>query len=159
MSLFNLVQSDLPRYRCMTRLSLSIAAAALMLPGTLSPSQTVNLGDDVSRPIPGAGHDYIHMLSETVNPANGSLNIKIDLPIPKGRGLSLPFAITYNSGEVFHYTSPMAGHAYIDSYLNGGGLTDRSEAGFGWSDTLPYATYSGYTVTWPYIPGNPPHPN
>lgn len=49
-------------------------------------AQVINLGNDVAHPILGAGHDYIHMLSETVNPANGSLNIRIDVPMPKGRG-------------------------------------------------------------------------
>jgi hypothetical protein len=62
-------------------------------------AQNVSIGDDVARPIPGVGHDYVQGLSETVNPANGSLHIKIDLPVPKGRGLTLPFAITYDSGE------------------------------------------------------------
>ena len=32
------------------------------------------------------GHDYIKMLSETVNLANGSLSIRIQAPMPKGRG-------------------------------------------------------------------------
>lgn len=97
-------------------------------------AQTVNLGDEVSRPIPGAGHDYIHLLSETVNPANGSLNIKIDLPTPKGRELSLPFAITYDSGEVNHFTSLMPGLGYL---LNPGSTsfpfitTDRADANGG----------------------------
>src|SRR5258708_2433629 len=59
-------------------------------------AQGNRLGDEGSRLIAGAGHDYIHGLSETVNPANGSLSIKIALPTPKGRGISFPFALTYN---------------------------------------------------------------
>jgi hypothetical protein len=31
--------------------------------------QINNVGDDTSTPIEGAGHDYLKMLSETVNPA------------------------------------------------------------------------------------------
>ena len=51
-------------------------------------------------PVPGAGHDYIHLLNETVNPANGSVSVKLNFPMPKGRGISLPFSIDYTSGQV-----------------------------------------------------------
>ncbi|MGH9325132.1 MAG: hypothetical protein ACRD2B_00370, partial [Terriglobia bacterium] len=56
--------------------------------------------DQTSTPIPGAGHDYIHMLTETVNPANGSVSLRIQVPVPKGRGLTLPFAFAYDSNGV-----------------------------------------------------------
>src|ERR1700691_5365225 len=81
---------------------LPIALAACILLGYQAGAQNVSLGDDVSRPIPGVGHDYVHGLSETVDPANGSLHVKIDLPVPKDRGFTLPFAITYDSGELYH---------------------------------------------------------
>ncbi|HEX4005473.1 MAG TPA: RHS repeat-associated core domain-containing protein [Acidobacteriaceae bacterium] len=51
-------------------------------------------------PVPGAGHDYIHLLSETVNPANGSLSITIRMPAPAGRGIDPPAVFRYNSGEL-----------------------------------------------------------
>ena len=111
--------------------------------------QTVNLGDDVSRPIPGAGHDYIHGLSETVNPANGSLHIKIDLPVPKGRGFTLPFAITYDSGELYHFGSPLAGQGWFGY---GQHPTDQSQVGGGWGNTVPYATAQGFAVGNPQAP-------
>src|SRR5579862_1109653 len=50
-----------------------------------------------SPPMPGTGHDYLHGASETVNPANGSVSIRIPMPLPKGRGLNIPFGINYNS--------------------------------------------------------------
>jgi len=37
-------------------------------------AQITNVTNQTSTPIPGAGHDYIHMLNETVNPANGSVS-------------------------------------------------------------------------------------
>ncbi len=48
------------------------------------------------------GHDYIHLFSETVNPSNGSVSFNVQLPMPKGRGISLPFTYTYNSAGVYH---------------------------------------------------------
>jgi RHS repeat-associated protein len=66
---------------------------------SLGPSfaQVTNVTDVESTPIPGAGHDYLHMLDETVNPANGSVSVRIKVPIPKGRGLTLPFSFAYDS--------------------------------------------------------------
>jgi YD repeat-containing protein len=134
--------------------SVSIVLAATVVPVIPSCAQTVNLGDDVSRPIPGVGHDYVKGLNETVNPANGSLNVKIDLPVPKGRGLTLPFAVTYNSGELFHYVSVILGMGEMDSIKNAS-YTDRSSLGHGWSDTLPYVTYSSSQVGFPNVPSFP----
>ena len=111
-------------------------------------AQTIALGDDVSRPIPGAGHDYIKGLSETVMPSNGSLHITIDLPVPKGRGLTLPFAITYDSGEVYQFASlaPGTGEFAFPAGGQSGPPTDLSQAGGGWGNTLPYASAVGSAV-------------
>jgi hypothetical protein len=51
-------------------------------------------------PVPGAGHDYIHLLSETVDPSSGNVSVRITLPTPPGRGLTIPFSIAYDSGSV-----------------------------------------------------------
>jgi YD repeat-containing protein len=120
---------------------LLLPIATCILVGTLSHAQTVNLGDDVSRPVPGAGHDYIRMLNETVDPASGNLSLKIGLPVPKGRGLTVPLAITYNSGEVYRFSSQIAGCGAM-------GVTGCSNPSAlfritnGWSDTFPYASMS-----------------
>src|SRR5258708_40046910 len=87
------------------RRSVILVVLAFLMSVGICVAQNVSIGDDVSRPIPGAGHDYVQGFSETVNPGNGSLHIKIDLPVSKGRGLTLPFAITYDSGEFYHFTS------------------------------------------------------
>jgi hypothetical protein len=49
-------------------------------------------------PTPGAGHDYIQSLAETVNPANGSVSVRIAAPTPTERGLNLPtYAYIYDT--------------------------------------------------------------
>jgi hypothetical protein len=39
-------------------------------------TQIRNLDDTTTPPTPGVGHDYIKMLRETVNPANGSVSLR-----------------------------------------------------------------------------------
>jgi hypothetical protein len=98
-----------------------------------SVAQLTSIGNDVARPIPGAGHDYIHLLSETVNPANGSVNINIQLPTPKARGFSLPVSLLYNSGSVHRFASGAAGGGQM--------IQDSSSISTsGWGDSLPYAS-------------------
>ncbi len=96
-------------------------------------SQVANMDDTTIPPTPGMGHDYIKMLGETVNPANGSVSLRIDLPIPKGRGVDVPFAILYSSSGVQH----------VIPNPNGGGFwgTDTGQAsGSGWSVSVPTLT-------------------
>jgi YD repeat-containing protein len=113
-------------------------------------SQIVNLNNEVATPIPGSAHDYIKGLSETVSPSNGNLSIKIDLPMPPSRGLTMPFAYTYNSGETHRFTSPIAGCGNIDNSGGCGGAApayaDRAQAGRGWSDTIPYTSASSWDI-------------
>ena len=91
--------------------------------------QITNVADDQLAPIPGAGHDYIHMLTETVNPANGSMNLEIHLPVPRGRGFTLPFAFAYNSNGV-HHPGGSNGHP---SWLTDAGYLSSG----GWSYVVP----------------------
>src|SRR5262249_12844930 len=63
----------------------------------ISYGQVVGLTDQTTTPSPGAGHDYIGMLNETVSPSSGSLSFRIGVPTPPGRKLSLPFAFEYDS--------------------------------------------------------------
>jgi len=87
-------------------------------------AQIRNVTDDTSTPIPGAGHDYIHLLTETVDPANGSVSVSIQIPIPSGRNLSLPFSIDYDSDGATHLQPAEPGVAALWSntdYLSQGG--------------------------------------
>jgi RHS repeat-associated protein len=113
-------------------------------------AQVASVADDTAAPVPGAGHDYIHLLSETVNPANGTLSLNINLPVPKSRGLTLPFALTYNSGAAGH-PIPGAGYAY-----GAGGAGSA-----GWWNTLPTLQSTYQTIDFPpNTPdiGSPPQP-
>jgi len=77
----------------------SLVTLVALFAGPYSLAQITNVTNSTSTPTPGVGHDYIGMLGETVNPANGSLSVRINLPVPKGRGLTLPFAFTYDSNS------------------------------------------------------------
>jgi len=112
-------------------------------------AQITNVGDDTMTPVPGAGHDYIHMLSETVNPANGSVSLRIQVPTPKGRGISLPFSFAYDSNGVNHVVS-----------FNPGSATWQSNTSYlaqgGWSYSVPLLNIHAWTVSVaPNGQGNP----
>src|ERR1700722_1670496 len=62
-----------------------LAVAGFLAPE--SQSQILTTGDDTTTPVEGAGHDYIKMLSETVNPANGSVSLRVEVPVARGRGI------------------------------------------------------------------------
>jgi RHS repeat-associated protein len=100
--------------------------------------QISSLTNQTSTPIPGAGHDYIKMLNETVNPANGSVSLRVQVPTPPGRNMSLPFAFAYDSSGTQHIESIGPGvYAWIDNtaYLAKGG----------WSYSLPMISDSKVT--------------
>jgi hypothetical protein len=82
------VISALKPIRAATVLRIGIVPLACLYSFTALNAQSLSAGSDVARPIPGAGHDYIHMLSETVNPSNGSVSINIQLPTENARGFS-----------------------------------------------------------------------
>ncbi len=81
-------------------------------------------------PVPGVGHDYIKALSETVDPASGSVSLRISVPIPKSRGLTVPFNFAYDSNGVFVPFSLVGGPSYI-------GFAVGLMSGGGWSYTVP----------------------
>lgn len=72
-------------------------------------AQMSNVTNTTATPIPGVGHDYIQMLTETVNPANGSVSLRIAVPIPPARQLQVPFAFAYNSAGVHFLTDTSPG--------------------------------------------------
>ena len=119
---------------------LAVGCIAAFLVSTAH-GQITNVANDTITPIEGVGHDYIKMMSETVNPANGGLNIHIDMPVAKSRGLTVPFSITYDSNNVHHlnpgvYNSWGTVGWYANSSLLGQG---------GWTFALPYARVTSWT--------------
>jgi RHS repeat-associated protein len=91
---------------------LLLFAFLTVVSGSLAYGQITNVTNTMSTPIPGAGHDYIKMLNETVNPANGSASLRIQTPTPPGRKISLPFSFAYDSTGLFHITSDGSGGLY-----------------------------------------------
>lgn len=63
-------------------------------------AQITNVDGPQASPIPGAGHDYIRGLQETVDPAYGSVSVRIDLGAPASRGFSVPVALLYSSSGI-----------------------------------------------------------
>ena len=94
-------------------------------------AQVTNVSDMEATPIPGAGHNYTGMLNETVDPANGSLSVRINVPVPTGRQLTVPFAFAYDSNGA---TNSLA--------INSSGCNTRYLFQCGWSYTVPMV-YSG----------------
>lgn len=90
-------------------------------------------------PVPGAGHDYIGMLNETVNPGSGSVSLRIDIPTPEGRGLNFPFSVNYNSNQSL----------ILEPSLNGGmqWISQTWTNAGGWSLSLPQLSYSVSSFT------------
>jgi RHS repeat-associated protein len=86
-------------------------------------SQTPGTGT-TTVPTPSVGHDYIKALSETVDPASGSVSLRIAVPIPKGRGLNLPFSFAYDTNGVFF---PPDWKPFLTGLMSSGG----------WSYTVP----------------------
>jgi hypothetical protein len=123
-------------------LSKSLAfGLGLFLTIPTSRSQITNVTNDQSTPIPGAGHDYIKLLSETVNPANGSVSLRLNVPVPQGRGLSIPFGFAYDSNGSWHLT---------DDGTGTGGSMWISNTSFlsrgGWSLMAPMLSLDGFSV-------------
>lgn len=129
----------------MSRLAASLLTVSLLALGVLdvrsAMAQITTINDTTSTPVEGVGHDYIKMLSETVNPANGSVSLRIQLPTAKGRGISLPFSIAYDTQGVNlleQYITQYQGGAYWTShkgYLSQGG----------WSYAVPMLSGSMWT--------------
>ena len=87
---------------------LETSAQAISMSGTVTGETAV--------PIPGVGHDYLHLLSETVDPSTGSVNINLAFPIPKSRSITLPFSLAYSTAGVFRLENP--GPAALALYPN-----------------------------------------
>lgn len=101
-----------------------------------------DVSNQTQTPIPGAGHDYHHLLNETVNFSNGSVTFKINFPVPQSRGITIPFSWTYTSSGVYPLTMGSVGDHPM---WNEGGT---SNSGWNLSDGIPSATGS----VWSYAP-------
>ena len=98
--------------------------------------QLTAVTNSTSTPISGAGHDYIRLLSETVDPANGSVSLRLQAPVPPGRGLTIPFALAYDSNGVEFATS-RTDLPYVSTW----GSVQTPWSTGGWSYSLPVLSY------------------
>lgn len=87
----------------MLLLSVLIGTGSTLFAQVTSMSGTVN--GETNTPVPGAGHDYIHLLAETVDPSSGSVSVRINIPTPNSRGLTLPLSIGYSTAGLFGLSS------------------------------------------------------
>ena len=103
--------------------------------------QSLPYGADVQRPMAGLEHDYVNGLSETVNPSNGTLEIKIPFQAPPGRKLSIPFGMQYNSGDVHRFHSFVPGCGDFSLSCSTGAASGGTN---GWAPIIPYVTLLSY---------------
>lgn len=73
-------------------------------------------------------------MDETVSPQNGALSIRINIPVPPSRGLTLPFAFTYDSNSAGLQPIPRQTNQLQWQYPQG------VFAGGTWSNSLPQLT-------------------
>src|ERR1700728_2040538 len=90
------------------------------------------VNNDTRTPVPGSGHDYINMLSETVDPSNGSLSVHISTPVPPSRGITIPFSFDYSSGAVQQAQGSNGLGSWAPPIIFGGVLD-----ALGWSHRIP----------------------
>jgi hypothetical protein len=116
------------------------AVCLLVLSAPFSFAQITNVTDTTSAPVPGTGHDYFKLLSETVNPANGSLSVRIQVPMPKGRGLTLPFSFAYDSNGAFGSIISVTGQG---TFVNNPLFLSQG----GWSYSIPLLSANEIKLT------------
>lgn len=102
-------------------------------------AQITSVTADQAPPIAHAGHDYIKLFNETVAPASGAVDIHIDFGVPPGRGITVPFGISYNSNSARH-----SGVLDNVGYLSQGG----------WQYGVPMLQYSTSVLPILGTPGN-----
>ncbi|HEY2547184.1 MAG TPA: RHS repeat-associated core domain-containing protein [Candidatus Acidoferrum sp.] len=113
------------------------------------------VNNDTRTPVPGSGHDYIKMLTETVDPSSGSLSVHISTPVPPSRGITIPFSFDYSSGavkqaQVFGTTSGVTSAGWaVPTIVGGVALTS-----LGWSYRIPELTANQKQVTCQQQPSN-----
>ena len=68
-------------------------------------AQISGITNITSTPVPGVPHDYITGVNEIVNPANGSVSVRIKAPTPHERGQNWPtYAYRYDSDGQWNLT-------------------------------------------------------
>ena len=121
-----------------------LIALVCILVAAQAHAQIPQPSDTTSVPIPGAGHDYLEGLVDTVSPANGSFSIRIPVIMPPSRGVNLPFSFTYDSA--FYYLLGNKGGNAKWSVISSQDSIYQPLASAGWSFGEPYV--SGTEASW-----------
>lgn len=111
----------------------SLSLAVSVLPSCRA--QVIDPVTAAQAPVPGSGHSYIGIGSETVNPADGSVEFYLPIKTPPGRGLSFPFGIRYSSSSPFFVTASSSGGGWTTAIATGEPPPFDLN---GWSYQLPY---------------------
>jgi RHS repeat-associated protein len=134
-----------------TLLPLSLFISAFLLLPSSALSQIPPAGDTTSTPAPGE-HDYFHSPVETVNPANGSVSIRIPVRMAPGRQLTVPFSFAYDSNGAFYMGPPTSGSGGSPRYETITAINAPSNNSIGgWSYSYPVVSFQSGTWT---IPGS-----
>lgn len=124
-------------------LPLLVVLSFLIAPATVA--QIPNRTDTTATPAPG-GHDYLVSPVETVNPANGSVSIRIPVRMVQSRQTTIPFSFAYDSNGAFYFGEQPGGGTprYLSTYNNLNSIG-------GWSYSYPVMSFAGGSWT---IPGS-----
>ena len=140
----SLIESALHQ-ACKAILTFAFAFAA----SSPSWSQIPILNNSTATPVPGSDRDYIKMLAETVDPASGSVSIRVNVPIPKGRGPTLPFSFAYDSGSALYPAPYLQGTLFWQTAQT---QTRSFLMNGGWGYSVPQQSYTTFSIT----SGSPP---
>jgi len=133
-------------------LCLLVAALIIVFPGSVT-AQVPDPTIAAMAPIPGVGHDYIGLATETVNPADGSFTFNLPLNPPPGRQLSFPFGVRYGSYEQYYLASNQ-----ISGSVTWYPVPNAPFQYYGWAYLLPSYAAQAYTQYSQPNPGaDPPY--
>src|SRR6266704_2170936 len=119
--------------------------------GPAALAQIPNATNTTATPAPGM-HDYLGSSAETVNPANGSVSIRVPVRMAQGRQFTLPFSFAYDSNGAFYVSQrPVGTQAGAPRYMT---TTTVIGSQGGWSYSYPVMSFFG--ASW-QIPGNLDH--
>jgi RHS repeat-associated protein len=83
----------------MAKRRFAIGLLSALAVGVFARGQITNVTGATSTPTAGVGHDYLKLLSETVDPSSGGVSVRVSIPIPPSRAFTLPFAFSYDSNS------------------------------------------------------------
>jgi YD repeat-containing protein len=137
---------------------LQVLSAGLIV--ILSASLSAQVPDPVTAaeaPVPGAGHHYIGIGAETVNPADGSLSFDLPFQPAAARELSFSFGIRFAGNEQFYLSNGLTNTPNLTWTPNWYPAGSAPWQLNGWSYDLPILTAQASVYQQIYIPTSCPN--